>query len=265
MKTLLRLAVSSTFALGALVAGPVACSDEGSGTTGRRVSLDVTIAASAESRQFTNAKGWSVTMTKAVVSTGAFYFYDGEALFASATPARRRAGFVKAAFAHPGHYVPGNARGEMLTASSADLLAGATLGSGDGVTGFVRSATFAYAFPPAGPMAAELGSNVVVLEGAAAKDGETRAFRVEIGPDDLKDAKGRTEIEGCPFTPVDMQGDGTVSITVKLPMWLDQVDFDGLPASGDGTPVLVPDGLVRNQIVRGAKGALAYVFAYAGK
>ena len=64
---------------------------------------------------------------------------------------------MKSAFAHPGHYVPGNAKGEMLTAYSADLLAGGMLGTGDGVTGLVRSATFSYATPATGPAAAELG------------------------------------------------------------------------------------------------------------
>lgn len=262
MKTFFRILVSSTFAMSALVAGPIACSDEGSGTTGRRIALDVTIAASPESRQFTNAKGWSVSLTKAAVATGAFYFYDGETLFAAA-PARRSRGFVAAAFAHPGHYVAGKARGEMLVPSSADLLAGATLGSGDGVTGIVRSATFAFSAPATGPMAAELAANVVVLEGSATREGETRAFRAELAPDEMKDAKGNLQIEGCPFTATDMQGDGTVAITIKLPTWFDQVDFADVPASTDGAPVLLPAGMARNQLVRGAKGALSYTFAYA--
>lgn len=269
MKILLRLAASSVLAGAALVlgAGPVACSDEGSGTTGRRIALDVEIAASPESKAFTNAKGWSVTLTKAAVATGAFYFYDGETMFAGASPRlpprRGGGGLVRSAFAHPGHYVPGNAKGEMLTASSADLLAGGALGRGDGVTGAVRSATFGFGAPAVGPLAAELGSSVIVLEGTAKKDAATRVFRAEIAPDELKDAKGVPQIEGCPFEIADMQGDGTVKITVKLTTWLDQVAFDDVPEGADGAPAPLGEGLARNQLVRGVKGALGYTFAYA--
>ena len=263
MKSLLRLATSSMFALGVLVAGtgPIACSDEGSGTTGRRIALEVEIAASPGAKQFTNAKGWNVSLGKAVVSTGALYFYDGETLFAAAPKSRPRS-FVAVAFAHPGHYVPGNAMGEMLTPSSADLLTGGALGRGDGVTGAVRSATFAFSAPATGPMAADLGQSVIVLEGSATKGDDTRLFRAEIGPDEMKDAKGKLQIEGCPFAPADMQSDGVVTVTIDLPMWLDQVEFDEVPVSEDGKPVLLAPGLAKNQLVRGAKGGLSYGFAF---
>lgn len=263
MKLFVRLATASLFGLSTVIVGglPVACSD-GDSTTGKRVSLEVRIAASPESKQFTNAAGWSITLTKARVATGAFYFYDGETIFSGIAP-RRAPGLVKSAFAHPGHYVPGNAKGEMLVATSADLLSGATLGTGNGVTGPFRSATFTFDSPAKGPMAAELGANVAVLEGTATKGAETRAFRAEIGPDDVKDTKGVTQIEGCPFEVADVQGDGAVTITVKLTQWLDQVAFDDVPKSADETPVTLPDGLARNQLVRGVKVGLGYVFSYA--
>jgi hypothetical protein len=266
MSAFLRIVTSSILAACVFVVGtgPLGCSDDdGSGTTGRRIALDVKIAASPDSKQFTNAKGWNVTITKATVATGAFYFYDGETLFAGAPRGRDGVGFVKSAFAHPGHYVPGNAKGQMLTPSSADLLAGGTLGNGDGVTGLVRSATFSFSTPAAGPVAAELGTNVIVLEGSATKNAESRSFRVEIEPDEVKDTKGMTQIEGCPFASTDMESDGTVMITVKLPIWFDQVAFEDVPKSTDGKPVLVADGLARNQLVRGTKGGLAYSFAFA--
>ena len=59
------------------------------------------------------------------------------------------------------------------------------------------------------------------------------------------------------------QVDGTVTVTVKLQMWLDQVAFDDVPQSGDGKPVVLGAGLARNQLVRGAQGGLAYVFTFA--
>lgn len=264
MKILLRAASSLALAFAVLVAAPIACNDEGSGTTGRRIALDVTIAASPESKGFTNAKGWTISLTKAVVATGALYFYDGEPLFAGAsTSPRRFKGIVRSAFAHPGHYVAGNAKGEMRTSSSADLLAGATLGSGDGVSGVVRSATFAFSSPATGPVAAELGGSVIVLEGSATRGAERRVFRAEIAAEEMEDAKGTLAIEGCPFAATDMQGDGTVTVTVDLPMWLQHVDLAEVPASTDGRPALLDAGLAKNQLVRSAKGARSYRFAFA--
>lgn len=267
MNTFFRLVTTSMIAAAALVTGsvPIGCGDEASRTSGRRIALDVAIEASPDSRQFTNAKGWSVTLTEAIVATGAFYFYDGETLFAGAAPRGRSwaRGFVKTAFAHPGHYVPGEAKGEMLTPWSADVLAGATIGSGEGVTGFVRSATFGFGAPASGPLAAELGENVIVLEGTATKDAELRAFRAELTPSEVANTKGLPQIEGCPFVITDMERDGTVTITVKLSMWFDQVDFAGVPKSDGEAPVLLGDGLAKNQLVRGTKAGLAYSFAYA--
>lgn len=267
MNTIARLTTATLLAFSTIVvgAGPVGCdSEEGSGTTGRRIALEVRIGASSEAKQFTNAKGWSVALTKAAIATGAFYFYDGDTLFASHdTKPPKRLSIVRPAFAHPGHYVPGNARGQMLNASSAELLAGGSLGNGDGITGPVRSATFTFSSPATGPAAAELGAGVIVLEGTATKDAETRPFRAEILADEMKDAKGITQIEGCPFTHADMQADGVVTITIKIPMWFDQVDFTEVAKSADGKPVTMVDGLARNQLVRGTKAGLAYTFAYA--
>lgn len=259
----LRLFVAAVVAASTLVVGtgPAGCGGAGSGTTGRRIALDVTIAASPGSRQFTNARGWDVSITKALVATGALYFFDGDTLFAGA-PASPRWSPFRSAFAHPGHYVPGNAKGEMRTPWSADLLAGGALGAGDGVSGFARSATFSFSAPAAGPAAAELGASVLVLEGAAKKGDEQREFRAEIDPDDLRDDEGAMNVEGCPFVAADMQGDGAVAIEVKIPLWLDRVDFDDVPPSADAAPVLLADGLAKNQLVRGMKGGLVYVFSY---
>lgn len=266
MKTLLRMMMLSTvFAatsvLGAIGTMPLGgCGpDDGTTTTGKRISLGVRIAATPESREFTNAAGWRIKVDKAYVATGALYYFDGATIFA-----RGREGWslVRSAHAHPGHYVPGNAKGELLTASSADLLTGADLGSGDGVSGPARSATFAFEAPAKGPLAGELGDNVIVLEGIGTKGAETRRFRAEIKADDVNDASGISRIEGCPFVEADMQSDGVVSIAVKMTLWFDQVELDAVPASTDGSPVLLTDGLARNQLVRGVKAGVGYVFSY---
>jgi hypothetical protein len=228
----------------------VACSTD-SGTSGKRIRLEAKIGVTPESKEFTNAAGWRVKTTKAVVAVGALYYYDGDTIFAS-----RRFTFIKPAYAHPGHYIPGNAKGEMRTPTSADVLAGATLGTGDGVSGMVRSATFAFA--------GELGPNAIVLEGTAEKGAELRTFRAEISFDETKGADGRPEVEGCAFTPADMESDGVVRVAIKLPLWFDQVDFEPIPKSDDGKPIVMPAGLARNQLVRGTKAGLGYAFSYEG-
>jgi hypothetical protein len=193
--------------------------------------------------------GWKVTITKALVATGALYYFDGATLYA-----RRGLFGIKTAAAHPGHYVPGNAKGELLSSTSVDLLAGAAVGSGAGVSGPVRSATFSFDTPAKGPLAAELGLNVAIVEGTATKGAETRTFRAELGADDVKDAKNRTIVEGCPFVESDMQSDGTVSVAVKLSLWFDQIDFQNVSGKLEGS--------AKNQLARSAKGSLAYVFSY---
>ena len=244
------------------------CSASEESTTGKRVTLDVKIAATPASKGvFTTASGWTVKLDKALVATGALYFYDGEIILSHRTRTpRQKVGdfFVPPAYAHPGHYVPGNAKGEMLTPSSADLLAGdAVLGRGNGVSGFVRSATFSFSAPAQGPHAAALGANVAVVEGTATQGAETRVFRAEVAAAELLNTKNAPQVEGCPFAHVDVQGDGVVTITVDAKLWFDQVDFANEAKSADGKPVpLATDGVARNGLVRGMKAGLAYRFAF---
>lgn len=264
MKLALRVTTLSTLTFVATLAAglPLGCDGE-SGTSGARTTLETRIVAADGSRDFTNAVGWRIRLSKALVATGPLYFYDGEPLFARRAPSGHGLFGIRTAHAHPGHYVRGDAMGEMRTVSSADLLAGATLGIGQGVTGVARSATFSYETPAKGPYAAELGAAAILLEGTAERGGEARAFRAEIALDETKDAAGRPEIQGCAFSPVEMTGDGVVTVEVKLPLWFDQVDFEEAPAGGEPTPLAA--GLARNQLVRATKVALGYAFTYSPK
>ncbi len=250
------------FALGSLVVpAPIGCSSD-EGTTGKRVAFDFAVAGSPAAKSaFTNAQGWSVTLERAALSTGNMTFFDGATIFSQATPAWSFAG--RAAFAHPGHYVAGEARGEVRASSSVDLRTGGVVGRGGGVSGIVRSATFSFGVPPQGPLAGELAGSVAVLEGTARKGAETRLFRAAISAEDVKDTKGAPIIEGCPFVEADVQSDGRVSLTVKVETWFDEVDFAELAPSGDGKPVTLPPGsLARNTLVRGMKAGTAYVFTW---
>jgi hypothetical protein len=251
--------VFSALATFALACGDGTSSDT---TSGKRITFDVRVAQAPKT--FTSKQGWEVSLTKAQLSTGALYFYDGEILFSFAPKSRLSPLDVllgsKVAYAHPGHYVPGESKGQFLTPSSVDLLSpGNALGTGEGVSGVVRSATFSFGSPPAGPLASALGSHLVVLEGTGKKGAETRSFVAEIGAVDLLDSKGKPQIEGCPFTEANAQGDGKVTLTVDVPAWFDQVELELLPATP--APAKMAD-VPKAQLVRSMKGADRYRFAF---
>lgn len=240
---------------------PLGCEDGGDSTTGRRVTLSLRARGSAgATTPFTNEKGYRVTLSKALLATGGFTYFEGATIFSRLAP-RRGSGFVRTAFAHPGHYVPGAARGEMLTPSSIDLRGDAVLGSGPGTTGLVRSATFAFGDGTAGPAAAGLGGKSVLVEGTAEKDGVVRAFRAELAGDELRNAKGTLDIEGCPFAETDIQSDGEVLLTVAVEPWFATVEFAEVPPGTTPTS-LVAGGLARNQLSRGAKAGTPYSFSF---
>ncbi len=256
-------------ALAALALAASGCGDAAPDTTtGRRVALEVRVVGAPKT--FVTKQGWEVSLTKALIATGPLYFFDGETLFAGAT-ARARPPSVdplawllgeRVAHAHPGHYVAGAARGELLPASSVDLLAADTpLGEGRGLSGLVRSATMSFASPPSGPLAGELGGHVIVLEGTAKKGGEARAFRAEVDAADLLDASGRLQIEGCPFKEVDLQSDGRVTLSVQIAAWFAEVELELVPPGPASKLADVP----RAELVRSIKGADRYRFAFEPK
>ena len=156
--------------------------------------------------------------------------------------------------------------GQMLDASSADLMKGTVdLPVGDGVAGIYRSARFTFGDKPSGSAATELGTHVVVIEGAATKDTMTRNFRVALGKADVLDSYGEPTLEGCAFDKEpDVEADGTMTIHIKPSIWLDQAEFDGV---ADGTAAasvdLTPDEEAFKAFSRGIKKSTAVVFSYA--
>ena len=267
MKSWMRgIVVALAFAGASLVAGaPAGCAGD-EGTTGKRVTLELHVTGSAGARApFTNAAGWTVTLERALVATGPMTFYDGATIFSSAR--HRGLSFAgRAAFAHPGHYVAGEARGEVGAPSSVDLRADTVVGTGSGVSGTVRSATFRFASSPSGPFAADLGGSVAVLEGTATRGEASRRFRAEIAAAEVLDTKGAPAVEGCPFAETDVEADGVVTLTVKVEAWFDQVDFaDVAPAAAGARTTLAAGSLAKNTLVRGMKAGTPYGFAFAAR
>lgn len=272
-RAFLRTITSAALGAGALavatgassfLAACVGTDEDGDSTTGKRV----TLATRAELRSgpsFTNALGWSFTLTKVQISSGALYYFDGEPLEPVArAPARPPVGslLLGVAHAHPGHYKEGNAKGEMLEAASYDLVAGAaTLGTGEGVSGLFRSARFTYQSPAAGALASEMGAAVVIVEGSATKDGVTRAFRLVGLADDVLDAEGEPVLDGCVFEEIDVEDDGTVTVGIDPSVWLDQADLSGLPEGSVPVEVARED-VVHLAFARGLKKSTACHFSF---
>ena len=288
MKPLLRRCARTVTTTGlalltALAAGSMvgACAGDGGGedddgttTTGRRVTLATRVAPSALT--FTNDEGWSIEVRRAALSIGALHYFSGEPIEGAeeAHLAPRRAPHrsvlgqlarglaVREAHAHPGHYAEGDARGEMLAPTSLDLAAGpVAIGAGEGITGLVRSARFTWGASPVGPLAADLGGSVVLVEGRAEREGESRAFRLRASAADLPD--GDVTVDGCVFERAEVDGDGAVTLTVDPAVWLAGADFADAPEGTDDAPADVPVGTQpANAFLRGLAKGGAFHFRF---
>jgi hypothetical protein len=258
-----------------LLLPPLAAACSGQGTTGQTVVLHTRVASDLPAdRTVTTDLGWTVTVKKALVASGAFYYFDGEPAF---TMAPRRGGWRRAvaiaaaalspigtAWGHPGHYVAGNARGEMLAPFSEDLLAGAAdLPDGDGITGQVRSGTFSFAVPADGPVTDALGGHVAVTEGSATKDGQTVDFVLTADLADVSKNARDAKVTGCTFSEATFTGDGTVTATVKPRIWFNFVDFSELaPGTPEAPTVADPSTTAYVAFALGLVQLSAYEFAY---
>lgn len=241
-------------------------------TSGKRVTLQTRIIADdGIDAPFVNAYGWSIRIEVAAVSIGPLYYFNGAPIFsAAAAPPRPRDTFASflglgVAHAHPGHYQAGDAMGQVLAPSSIDLALGpADLPPGAGIAGLYRSARFSFEPTPTGDATDTLAGHVLVLEGEAQKDTMNRVFRVEADAEDVLDAYGEPRLEGCAFLgEPDVQDDGTITIHVAPSVWLDQAEFDAVPESADGSPVVLPrDGEAFRAMTRGFKKGSAVTFTY---
>lgn len=259
-----------SLALGALVA----CGDPAA-TSGARFTLAARM--DLETKTTTTRSNWNVELTRAQIAVGALHFFTGEPLGARYAPSRpksvlaqvgRTLGewvFIREAHAHPGHYVEGEALGELLTPVTIDLLAGSSpLGDADATSGLYRSARFTFAAPPSGALAAEMGDASLVLEGNATREGEQRHFLFRASASDLLNASQKPELEGCHFEERQVDGAGAVIVTAKPSVWFAAADFAELATDPNGAAVLVPkDSRLFRQIRERAIAAAGMDFRYA--
>ena len=272
--------------VGLLASACSSSNDSGSGTTGHAIVLKTRVDIKGDLTQpKTNALGWDVTITKAYLSVGALYYYSGDPVLSQRmspkSPARSRMArlgelFVKPAYAHPGHYIEGAAMGQMLKSTTVDLLASSLeLADGNGVTGLTNSANFTWQSPPTGALAANLEGHVIVTQGTATKGTTTISFVAMADDSEVHDGDDKVEVAGCAFgaTPgqsgVEMDGDGTVTLTLVPSVWFNEVDFSYVMPGATGAPAPNADGVVDTAgtlawqgFIRGVKKGTAYEFSY---
>lgn len=207
------------------IAVPLACG----GDTGRsRTSFDVDVAGIGSAS--TNDHGWSVALTRAEMRIGELAFFEGEPLFSW----RALVG-IPSAYAHPGHYMEGDALAELLEAKDFDLLAAAPVayGTANGVTGEYNSA--------------EVRIEHVTIEGTATKGDQTVSFSADVALD--------ADVVGIAFGAPVQRASGRVELRVDLAKWLARADFTG---AADGP--LLPESQPHRAFMRGLVNTSSFLF-----
>jgi hypothetical protein len=194
-----------------------------------------------------NERGWTVTPESLHVSVGPVRFYEGRVLLSQRSP--RFNPYVLlggTAWAHPGHYLPGDALAEVLSTTEVNLLAAwpTVLGEANAVTGDY------------GSMELTLPPSAVRIRGTAAHT-DGRRVRFDAAMDLPK------PIEGIRFERVLAQEVGRVRITVALGTWLGRIDFATVsPADAEGVSTFPSESQAMNALVRGVEDTSAYVVTW---
>lgn len=249
------------------------CGPDGVRSTGpSRVSFPVFLRGNHGDGTAASSRGWSVRIEQALLAPGPLRWFEGEPLFDARrrAPARapsfrqRFASYLSpigVAWAHPGHYVPGEALADVTARRVIELSSGASvsLGMADGVTVMSNSATVELH-----PTGADLGADGDRLQGhtlvvrGVARDA-TRTVRFEGALD------GDFVIRGVPAHGM-IDGTRGWALTIDLESWFDRADFSELPAPAtpDGYAPIGTSGQVFNALYRGASSALAYAIVPEG-
>jgi hypothetical protein len=199
-----------------------------------------------------NERGWAVTPESLQAAVGPLRFYEGRVLLSCSHRAPRLDPFVLlggTAWAHPGHYIPGDALAEVLSTTTVDLLAATptALGTANAVTGDYGSMELT--LPPT------TGGAVRVRGTATHTDG--RSVRFEVAMDLPK------PIEGIRFERVLAREEGRVRITVALSKWLGRIDFaTASPSGADGASTFPTGSQAMNALTRGVEDTSAYVVTW---
>ncbi|MBJ6764896.1 hypothetical protein JGU66_29380 [Myxococcaceae bacterium JPH2] len=206
-----------------------------------------------------NEKGWSVTPESLFVSMGPVRFFEGRVLISRRAPRFDWYSLIGGtANAHPGHYIAGDALGEVLTTHTVDLLSGpVVLGDANAVTGDYGSLELTLTPPTASTDATgALTGHAVHVRGTARNaDGGSVRFDATV---DLPKA-----IEGIRFERTMKKESGRVRIAVDLKTWLGRIDFATVAAAGpDGLSHFPAESQAQNALTRGVEDTSAYVVTW---
>lgn len=227
------------------------CGDDSTGRT--RITIDAIVHGTHPT--LLTSTGWQVTLTEARIVLGPLRWYEGAALFGRSRFDRLLG--LSVAWAHPGHYVAGEALADITTRRVVDLLRaeGTRLEQGNGITGLVHSA--AIELRPAEATladAAALHGGTLYVRGDATKDGRTVHFDC---------APALTQVvQGIPAHG-DMNQSGRWDITIDVGAWIDRADFSLVvaPATPDGV-VTLTEGQAFNAVTRTAPAASGFRLAW---
>ncbi|WNG55121.1 hypothetical protein F0U59_10270 [Archangium gephyra] len=207
-----------------------------------------------------NERGWTVTPESIHVSVGTVRFYEGRVLLSSRWPRFEPYALLGGtAWAHPGHYVPGDALGEVLKTTTVDLLAAqpSVLGEANAVTGDYGSMELTLSSATAASDTQDLlRGHMVRIQGLAThSDGRRVRFDAEMNLP--------KPIEGIRFERTLEQEVGRVRITVELARWLGRIDFaTASPAGASGVSTFPAESQAMNALVRGVEDTSAYVVTW---
>lgn len=191
-----------------------------------------------------NDFGWTVALTQATVQVSSVRFFAGKVLLSRRFDPWSLV--VGTAWAHPGHYIPGEALGELLKPVNVDLLATTPqmLGEANATTGDYGSLELTMAAPG------------IHLAGTATKGGVTVRF-------DSSAFVPARAIEGIKFDRVLGSETGKVRIALDLADLLARCDFAAAGTVGaDGVTVFALDQEAFNGFARGVQDTGAYIVTW---
>ena len=187
-----------------------------------------------------NDSGWTVSLTSATATVSTVRFFTGKSLLT------RRFDWssllIGTAHAHPGHYLPGEALGELIATTEVDLLSTTpvALGEASAVTGEYGSMQLTF-----------VGSGMR-LKGTATRGSSTVRF-------DTTAYLPPIALEGISFDQKIGTEAGTVNISVLLQSIVSRIDFSATGAAGaDGVTTFTSADPAFNGFVRGLQDTSSY-------
>lgn len=184
--------------------------------------------------------GWSVSLSKATVHLESVRFFEGQVLVTRRAPWWRSL-LISEAWAHPGHYQPGEALGELLSPLELDLLAAepTVWGEANAITGSLGSVQLGFA--PGG----------LQVEGTASRAGQSVDFSGQFEPGEA--------LEGIAFDHELTTAPGSVLLRLDLQALLSRIDFAQVGVSArpidDQSPAF-------NGLARGTGDAKVYLLSW---